>query len=69
MDFLTRTFRDHPNSVNETYLQHLVFASTFAGKLAQAALVAMVHAILPFLFEKTASRIIAELYRKTHNRD
>jgi len=27
-----------------------------------------VHAVVPAVFEKTASRIVADLYAKTHNR-
>jgi hypothetical protein len=29
---------------------------------------ALVHAFLPFLFEKSASGIVRELYEKTHGR-
>ena len=29
---------------------------------------ALIHALLPFLFETTASRIIRELYERTSNR-
>lgn len=63
-----RIFIQHPNSVDETYLQHAVFASKFAAKLAMAAGAAAVHAVIPALFEKTASRIVADLYHRTHNR-
>lgn len=63
-----RAFVEHPASVDETYLEHAQFASTFSLKLFAAALAAAVHAILPFMFEKTASRIVAQLYDRTHNR-
>lgn len=65
---LRRTFLDHPASVDETYVEHLAFALHFAARLAAAAGAALVHALIPCLFEKTASRIVAELYAKTHNR-
>ena len=61
-------FTAHPASVDETYFQHLRFAARFSGRLALAAGAAMIHAVLPFLFEKTASRIVAELHSRTHNR-
>ena len=65
---LARLFTDHPASVDETYFGHMVFAGWFASKLFMAACAALIHALLPFLFETTASRIIRELYERTHNR-
>ena len=65
---IARVFLDHPKSVDETYLQHSAFAGRFALRLAAAAGAAAVHAVIPCLFEKTASRIVADLYAKTHNR-
>ncbi len=61
-------FTAHPASVDESFGEHFLFALTFAGLLFAAAGAALVHAILPFMFEKTASKIIAKLYHKTHNR-
>lgn len=61
-------FTAHPNSVDESYFEHLAFAGKFSMKLFFAASVALVHAILPFLFEKTAGNIIKELYGRIHNR-
>lgn len=63
-----RIFLDHPNQVNETYPEHALFALTFASKLFAAAIAAIIHAFFPVVFEKTASRIVAELYSRTHNR-
>lgn len=65
---IAKMFLTHPRSVDETYGEHALFAGRFAGRLALATLAAAVHAILPFLFEKTASRIVADLYDRTHNR-
>ena len=65
---IARLFTDHPQSVDETYFEHLVFAGKFSGKLFAAGFCALIHAILPFTFEKTASRIIGRLYERTHNR-
>lgn len=65
---IARLFTDHPASVDETYLQHLWFAARFSALLAAAACAALVHSVLPFAFEKTASRIVATLYQRTHNR-
>ena len=65
---IMKTFLDHPRSVDETYLEHAAFAGKFSVKLFAAGLCALVHAVIPCLFEKTASRMIAEMYAKTHNR-
>jgi len=65
---IARIFIDHPASVEETYGEHARFAFGFSLKLFGAAFAALVHAFIPCLFEKTASRIIADLYARTHNR-
>ena len=65
---ITKFFLDHPRSVDETYLEHAAFAGKFSMKLFAAAFCALVHAIIPAAFDKTASRMIAEMYAKTHNR-
>ncbi len=65
---LRRLFLDHPHSVNESYFEHMAFAGWFAGKLLYAGFAALVHAILPFCFERTASRIIRELFETIDTR-
>lgn len=65
---IDRMFLAHPASVDESYGEHALFASRFALKLFAAAGAATVHAFVPCLFEKTASRIVADLYTKTRNR-
>lgn len=64
----TRVFLDHPAKVNESFAEHMLFALRFSGLLFAAAGAALVHALIPCLFEKTASGIIAKLYARTHNR-
>ena len=65
---INRVFLDHPSSVNESYLGHARFAAGFSLSLFAAAFPALVHAVIPCLFERTASRIVARLYERTHNR-
>ena len=65
---ITRIFLEHPRSVDESYVQHLFFAGWFSMKLFSAAAAALVHALLPCCFEKTASNIVVELYERTSNR-
>ena len=66
---ITRMFTEHPQSVDETYLEHMRFASGFSARLFIAACAALVHAILPFLFEKTASGMINAMHHRMHNRN
>lgn len=65
---LSRLFHDHPQSVGETYGQHARFAFGISMRLFGAAFAALVHAILPWTFEKTASTIVADLHQRTHDR-
>ena len=63
-----RLFLDHPQDVDESYLEHMGFALRFSGLLLLAAAAALVHALIPALCTKTASRIIAQLHAKTAHR-
>jgi hypothetical protein len=65
---IARVFFDHPASVDETYAGHAKFAFGFSMKLFAAAFAALIHAVIPCLFERTASRMVADLYARTHNR-
>ena len=65
---INRIFLAHPATVDETFLQHFKFALGFSFQLFAAAGAALVHALIPCLFEKTASRIVADLYAKTSQR-
>ena len=65
---IARLFTAHPETVGESYLGHMTFATWFASRLGLAAGAAIVHAFLPFLFETTASRIVRELAERTQNR-
>ena len=55
-------FTKHPQSVGETYCQHFCSAMKFACIMVLGFAVCTVHAILPFAFEKTGSRIIQSLH-------
>jgi hypothetical protein len=52
----------HPRSVNESYLEHAGVALRVSMRLFGASLAAFVHALLPCLFEKTASSAINTLH-------
>lgn len=61
-------FPTHPQSVGESYLEHMAFARRFPAALFLVAGAALVRAAPPFAFEKTAGRMVAGMYARTHNR-
>lgn len=65
---INKVFLDHPASVEENYFEHMIFAGRFALTLMGAAAAALIHAIIPCLFEKTASNLIRKMYARIDNR-
>lgn len=61
-------FVTHPQSVNETYFEHLRFAGWFAMRLLAAGGAALIHSIFPCLFEKTASHMIKDMHLRLTER-
>jgi len=61
-------FTAHPASVGETWGGHARFALRCAGLMARGALAATVHAIIPALFQTTASRTMDRLWVMFHER-
>lgn len=59
---MIRLFTDHPASVDESYFEHMAAAGSFAGRLFVAAFACLIHAIFPFLFVTTGSRMISEMH-------
>jgi hypothetical protein len=57
-------FTDHPASVNETYLEHLASAWTFAFRMIAAGIACFLHGLMPFLFSSTGSSAICELHER-----
>ena len=65
---LDRLFIAHPRTVNEDYLSHAGVAMRFALLLLSAGLAALVHAVIPALFETTASSMIKKLHAEMMSR-
>ncbi|MFT4635871.1 MAG: hypothetical protein ACI854_001115 [Arenicella sp.] len=55
-------FLDHPESVGESYFQHLITASGFAARLVWAGIACFLHGVFPCLCVKTGSGIINQLH-------
>lgn len=61
---LLNAFTAHPRSVGETYTQHMGVASRCGLYMVLAGSACLVHALLPFLFERTASNCLTRLYQR-----
>jgi Family of unknown function (DUF6356) len=59
---IQRLFTEHPESVGESYGEHLVRATVFGGRMVVAGIACMLHALLPFVFVRTGSVAIEELH-------
>ena len=64
----TNVFTHHPRSVGESYWQHMRTALSFAGTLALAACACLAHALLPFVCERTGSRMVREMNERLASR-
>lgn len=61
---LARAFTEHPAAVGETYGQHLRQACGFSARMLVGAAACFVHALLPFMFERTGSATVQQLHTK-----
>lgn len=61
---IRRLFLDHPDSVGETYVEHMGVAAGFGWDLLRASACCFVHALVPGLFERTGSGIIRDLHAR-----
>ncbi|QDH36291.1 hypothetical protein E2E27_17265 [Porphyrobacter sp. YT40] len=58
---IAKLFTDHPRAIGETYGQHARTALSFGWRMMVGGLACMVHALVPGLFVKTASRTVVQL--------
>ena len=63
-----RIFLQHPRSLDENFYQHMKCALRFAFALFVAGSAVLVHALIPCLFQKTASNIITKLHERLATR-
>ena len=65
-----KAFTQHPNSVGESYLQHMRVSFGFGGRMFVAAIGCFLHGLFPFLCVRTGSRAIHDLnHNMVENRD
>ena len=56
-----KLFLEHPDSVDESYFEHMGQAFFFSSRLFVGALCCFVHGLVPALFTKTGSHLIRTL--------
>ena len=61
-------FRRHPETVGETYWQHLRFAARTGGAMVAGGGACVIHGVLPFLFVTVGSRTIRRLAHRIERR-
>ena len=54
--------KQHLKSVNENYLEHMLIAFKVSYNLLYGSLLALIHGLIPGLFQTSASNKIKELY-------
>ena len=63
-----KEFTEHPNSLNESYLKHMISAGYYGFKMIFTGFGCIIHGILPFLFESAASDCATEINELVKNR-
>lgn len=61
---IRRLFLDHPASVEESYGEHFLVASSFGVAMILGGMGAVIHAFLPFAFKTKGSDTIGKLHTR-----
>lgn len=61
---LRRAFLNHPQSINESYGEHLVAAGGFGLAMIAAGFACLIHAIIPGLHVTTGSDAVDRLHAR-----
>ncbi len=65
---MIRLMTEHPSSVGESYLEHLMFATRFGASMIVGGLACCVHGVQPFLCTSTGSRTVLALHESIQSR-
>jgi uncharacterized integral membrane protein (TIGR00698 family) len=67
---MLRAFTHHPETVGESYFEHLASAWGFAATMFMGAAACLLHGLFPFAFQKSGSRRISALHERmvTHRK-
>lgn len=58
---LDRWLFAHPRTVGESYVEHAAIAGRFGATMVAGGVKCLIHAILPSMFERSASDCVARL--------
>lgn len=61
-------FTDHPHAIGETYFKHALEALFIALRMTYTSVAMVIHAILPFLFVKTARKTVYYFHERFEKR-
>jgi hypothetical protein len=61
---LKKMFSDHPESVGESYFEHMGVAFSFGFQMMGAALACLIHGLIPGLFQSTGSKTVICLHNR-----
>jgi Family of unknown function (DUF6356) len=64
MSAWSRLFTEHPESVGESYWQHLAAAMSFGLRMLWGGVLCLVHAVIPGLCRTRGSEMICELHER-----
>ena len=65
---MLKNSKEHLDLTNETYIQHLKFATCIGISMIYGGLQALIHAIYPGILTKAASTKIKKLYNMVSDR-
>ena len=54
--------QEHLNSVNESYVEHMSLAFKVGSKMIASGFMALIHGLIPAIFERNASNRMEEPY-------
>lgn len=57
-----KAFTEHPESVGETYFEHLQTSFGFGARMMAAGVGCVLHGIFPFICVRTGSKTIGKLH-------
>ena len=64
MSAWNRLFTDHPESIHESYWQHLMAATGFGLRMIWGGILCLVHAVIPGVCCTKGSEMICELHER-----
>jgi hypothetical protein len=60
---------NHLKNVGESYLKHLFEAWYIVLTLILASFICLIHSFFPFMFERTASNMLKNIFDRTERRN